>query len=303
MNNNIITSEKLEIILEKINSGKKLGRSEKIWFQNIEGVRKSGIKYMMSDYELREYSMCMNNIEYFAEKYIKIFTDDSFATIKLRDYQKEAIEHFQKNRFSIFLSSRQMGSTTFLIICFLHDMLFSKNKYSVIFSLKISSSVELMKKLKDFYKNLPFFLKMGVNNWAEKNIVFENGCKLKLLNDSPKMHDQKLDNILLYDFSHFNNAENLYYNIIPFLDDESKMIIHSSPNGNFFYKMVEDSERKEGDPMKNLFKTMKIYYWQLAGRDQKWIDERIKYIGKETFDREYGLSFYSEKLSNERKNT
>lgn len=73
----------------------------------------------------------------------------------------------------------------------------------------------------------------------------------------------------------------------------NKIIISSVPNGNnFFHKLVIDSERMDGDPLKNNFKTKRIYWWMVDGRDEKWKEIMIKYLGdKKLFDREFDLSF------------
>ena len=47
----------------------------------------------------------------------------------------------------------------------------------------------------------------------------------------------------------------------------------------------------QGDPDKNLFNTMRIYWWQVLGRDENWKNEQIKIIGTDSFNQEYGLSF------------
>ncbi len=289
----ILQEKDISLILEKFKLGKPITRSEKIWFQNIEGVRKAGIKYFMSQVELDEYVKCKNSIIYFAENYYRIRKENGdIGLVKLYDHQKEAIRHFEENRFSIFLSSRQMGISAVLSICLLHDVLFSLNKSSFIFPYKLDSGIELMRKIKDAYKTLPFFIKIGVHKWTEKTIVFENGSSVSVPIKHLQFH-MPIDNIVFVDFAFNPISEELYKNFAPLLNKGSKLIIQSSPNdNNFFYKLIEDSERKEGDPMKNNFKTLRTYYWQIDSRDKEWVKNEINKIGEELFYREYGLSFY-----------
>ena len=68
----IFTKEDIDEIIEKYKYGYLVSRSDKIWHQNLIGVRNSGIKYYMSPTELEEYIKCKFSIEYFAEEYCKI---------------------------------------------------------------------------------------------------------------------------------------------------------------------------------------------------------------------------------------
>lgn len=74
------------------------------------GVRKGGIAFAMTKEEQDEYIKCAVDINYFAEKYCKIKLEDgSTNNMRLRDYQKEILDLFNNNRFSILLASRQIG--------------------------------------------------------------------------------------------------------------------------------------------------------------------------------------------------
>lgn len=80
------------------------------------GVRKGGIAFAMTKEEQDEYIKCAVDINYFAEKYCKIKLEDgSTNNMRLRDYQKEILDLFNNNRFSILLASRQIGK------CFSHS--------------------------------------------------------------------------------------------------------------------------------------------------------------------------------------
>lgn len=106
----ILTTEKVQEILEKERLALKLHRSEKLWFNNLEGVRRRGIKFAMTPEELEEYIRCKLSVYYFAEHYCKIKLEDgSVGQMKLRDYQKDIIKLYSDNRYSILMASRQVG--------------------------------------------------------------------------------------------------------------------------------------------------------------------------------------------------
>ena len=299
-NKKIYTTELIDKIENKYNMGYKLSRYEQIYFQNIWGVRKSGIFFAMTREEIEEFIKCKLSIHYFAEQYCHIKLEDGgIGLIHLRDYQKETLEFIQTNRYVINFTSKQMGIGLVHSIYFLWVMLFGDDKIIYTMANKSMSTKELIRRMKDIYKLLPFFLKVGVTNWSEKQIAFENGSKIIGLSRSKDAAiGHKIDIFYIQDFSMIPWCEELFKNIFPTLSSykDSKFIIHSGQNGfNYFYKLVQDSERPEGDPQKNMFKTLRTYWYQVPGRDQKWVDEQIRMLGSEhRFDEEYRLCFTSE---------
>lgn len=106
----IMTSKKIDEITEKEKLALPLKRHEKLWFKNLTGVRKSGIKFAMTPDEFDEYVKCKLSVYYFAEKYCKIkLGDGTVGKMKLRDYQMDIIKLYTENRYSILMASRQVG--------------------------------------------------------------------------------------------------------------------------------------------------------------------------------------------------
>ena len=107
---NIMTTEKVNEILEKQNQALQLKRHENLWLSKLEGVRRRGIKFAMTQEEIEEYIKCKLSVYYFAEHYCKIKLEDgSVGQMKLRDYQKDIIRLYTENRYSILMASRQIG--------------------------------------------------------------------------------------------------------------------------------------------------------------------------------------------------
>ena len=71
------------------------------------------------------------------------------------------------------------------------------------------------------------------------------------------------------------------------------MMICSTPKGkNLFTDLLQNAERKDGDPLKNKFVATRVNWWEVSGRDNDWKEKEIKNLGsKEMFDREYDLKF------------
>jgi len=291
----IFTSEDISNIRKRYLAGQNISRSERLFFQTIDGTRKAGIKYLMSFEEMVEWSKCYNDIDYFINNYCKIRIEDgSIGKIQLRDYQKEILDLFKENKYSILFKSRQTGIGASLALSFLHHLLFNKNKKIVIISNKICTGNELIRKIKDAYKLLPFYLKQGLIKWNEREIIFENGSQIKSMARGFEYEDEDIVYIDEFAFIPTKILMPIFLSIFQNLKTDGKFIIGSGPNGfNLFYDLVEKSERPTGDPQKNIFKTKRVYWWQVPGRDQKWVNEQIKMIGgKKMFDRDYNLCFF-----------
>jgi len=70
-------------------------------------------------------------------------------------------------------------------------------------------------------------------------------------------------------------------------------IIVSTPNGTggLYYDIWRKSNLPEGHEAKSAFKSFKVNWWEVPGRDDNWKKETIANIGKVRFAAEYGCSF------------
>ena len=269
----VFTSQLVTETTEKINDGVVVKRFQNPWFQNEVGVRRSGLTFMMTDDEINEYINCKLDINYFAEKYCRIKTEDgSVQNIKLRDYQKKILDLYTKNRFSILCGSRQIGKTVNAAIAMLHFITFNNDKNIMIVANIRGTTIEIIDKIKNIYIQLPFFLKVGIKNWNQQSIIFENGCRIKssARSKTPAI-GYTIDFLYLDEFAHIpsNIIEPYYTAAFPTVSaiENSKIVITSTPNGmNLFYRLLSDSERPDGDPLKNNYKAMRVYWYQVAGR-------------------------------------
>ena len=68
--------------------------------------RKGNIVFDYSHEELYEIEKCANDINYFANQYSTVMTDNGLQMIKVRDYQERILDNMVENRFNIVLASR-----------------------------------------------------------------------------------------------------------------------------------------------------------------------------------------------------
>jgi len=157
-------------------------------------------------------------------------------------------------------------------IVLLHYVLFNNNKGCMIVANKGKTVIEIVRKIKDIYKLVPFFLKQGVINWNEKSITFENGCRIQTENrTSEPSIGFTIDFLYLDEFAKVpdNIVEAYYGAVVPTVSsiNNSKIVITSTPDGfNLFHKLLTDAERQVDDPLKNMYSPMRVYWHQVKGR-------------------------------------
>ena len=269
----IFTTKLVDESIDKINDGIVIKRYQNPWLKSEVGLRRSGVAFKMSPEEQKEYVRCALDVHYFVEKYCKVKREDgSIGNILLRDYQKEILDNFVNSRFNILMASRQVGKTISSAIFMLHKILFDNDKNIMIVANKGDTAVEIVDKIKSIYTLLPFFLKPGIKIWNQKSLTFENGCRIKTSarTKTPAI-GFTIDVLYLDEFAHIpsNIIEPYYTAAFPTTAavQNSKIIITSTPNGmNLFHRLLTDAERPEGDPQKNNYKAMRVYWHQVPGR-------------------------------------
>jgi hypothetical protein len=157
-------------------------------------------------------------------------------------------------------------------IAMLHFVTFNNDKNIMIVANIAGTTIEIIDKIKNIYSHLPFFMKVGIKNWNQRTIIFENGCRVKSAarSKTPAI-GFTIDFLYLDEFAHIpsNIIEPYYMASFPVVSavENSKIVITSTPNGmNLFYRLLSDAERPDGDPLKNNYKAMRVYWHQVPGR-------------------------------------
>ncbi len=311
---NVITTKKVNDILEKEKYALKLKRSETLWHNRLIGVRKAGLSFAMSKEERQEYTKCKLSVFYFAQKYCQIKREDgTIGYIELRDYQKDIIKLIDDNKYSILMASRQSGKSISAAIYILWFVLFKDNVGCMIVANKSKTTKEIINKIKGIYKLLPFYLKIGITNWNESSISLENGCRI--LTESRTAEPAigfTIDLLYLDEFAKVpeNIVRKYYGEVIPIVSavENSKIIITSTPDGyNLFWELVTNAEKPEDDDDWNGYRAMRVYWYQIKGRrDTKIVFNKNKLkqynltkTGIKSYLKEIGYKFYDKTIGNE----
>jgi len=298
--------------IEKKRSNKKIWNTKKInetiislekgdkhidtscFFEGDIELKSPDIVFEYTPEELQEFSKCMADVTYFA-KYCKIMTDDGNRYVNLRDYQVEALKIFQNNRNVVFLASRQIGKTVMTTIFIAWYICFHKERNILIVANKLSTTAEIIDKIRIIIKGLPFFLKPGIQANAVNSMKFDNGVRLYSQATTKTAAIGYTIHLLYADeFAHIhqNFIKEFYKSIYPTLSSSkiSRIIITSTANGmNFFYDIYQGA--LEG---KNSYVPYRVDWWQVPGRDEEWKRKEIANLGSEDlFNQEYGNQFMS----------
>ena len=154
-------------------------------FHGNTSLRSAGEKIEYTPEQIKEYIRCSQDILYFAEKYFHIVTiDEGKKLIELYEFQKKILKVYvdpsPDKRHLILLVPRQSGKTTVTTIYALHYILFNTDKTVAILANKQAIAVDILKRVKLAYENLPLWLQQGVNpdGWNSLSLILENGSRV-----------------------------------------------------------------------------------------------------------------------------
>jgi hypothetical protein len=263
-----VESEDGYIKVEEINVTKPL--------QLYELKLENGLKLKCADNHI---VICEN----FKEKFVTSLTKEDKVITKLGLSKVESIKKIY-GKVSMFDLSVESYNQTYYTnnilshntvssaIFILHTCLFSNDKGCMIVANKGKTVQEIIRKIKEIYKLLPFFLQKGVINWNEKSIAFDNGSRIHTENRTkdPSV-GFTIDLLYLDEFAKVpDNIINTFYGtVVPIVSSvkNSKIIITSTPDGfNLFHQLLVDGEREEEDPLKGMYAVKRVYWWQVKGR-------------------------------------
>lgn len=293
----IWTSIKMEEAADAFRKGSEYEMGNPFFEKDLRR-KKAELVFQRTDEEREDYKRVFTDIEYFAETYTKIKTQEgSYTNYKLRPYQKNFITNqYDKHRFNIWLASRQIGKSIITGICIMHYIITNTEKNILILANKGATVLEILTKIKDIYDTLPYFLKPGIVKWNEGEVIFDN--KVRIITSTTTKNSGvgfTVDFLFADEFAlvEDNIARLFWKSIYPTLTslNNSKCIITSTANGhNLFYEMYTRSVAK-----KNNFGNFITYWWEVEGRGEDWKKEQIEALGGNEilFEQEFNCQFLS----------
>tara|TARA_B100002019_G_scaffold16915_1_gene13323 strand:+ start:608 stop:2251 length:1644 start_codon:yes stop_codon:yes gene_type:complete len=266
--------------------------TESVYLGN-PNLKKANVQQEWTKEELREYKRCMDDPQYFVEKYIMIVSlDEGLVPFKLYDFQKEMIGTFHNNRFTICKLPRQSGKSTTIIAYLLHYVLFNPTVNVAILANKAATARDLLGRLQLAYEHLPKWLQQGVMSWNKGSLELENGSKILASSTSASAVRGGSYNIIFLDeFAYVpaNVAEQFFSSVYPTISSgkTTKVMIVSTPHGmNMFYKLWTDAEEQ-----RNEYVPIEVHWSEVPGRDEAWKAQTIKNTSEAQFNTEFECEF------------
>lgn len=281
----VLTGE--EIILEPVN--------ESQYYRGDKKIPKEDAEFEWTPAMVGELKRCHGDIIYFAEKYFTITNlDRGKEVIKLYTKQKQVLRSLMNNRFVCLLSSRQAGKSTLMTIYVLWMTCFFGDQRAVIVANKEQTAINIFKRVRLAYEQLPNFLKPGVKEYGKTGVVFDNDSSIGVSTTTSTAARGESINVLVCDEMAFiepHLIEDFWKSVIPVISSgkKSKIFIVSTPNGtaNKFYEIYSGAEKKETD-----WTAERIDWWDIPGRTEKWKSQMVSALGsEEAFLQEFGNSF------------
>lgn len=206
--------------------------------------------------------LCRKSPYYFISRYCS-FTLPGVGELpgsNLYYYQKEILKDFIFHKKVVLTKSRQTGLSTLMALIFFWRIVFFDSQWGVVISKDGKSSTDVYEKIKDNFKNIPYWLgvKDVINN--QKSCKFSNKSKIDTFARSKSAGRGTSPTILLLDeFGFYQTkgiAEGIVSSVVPSAAKTGAPIfIVSTPNGTtgegqLYYEQVQELKNCGGyDPM------------------------------------------------------
>ena len=256
-------------------------------------VKRDGVLQQWTPDLLQEYKKCMDNPIYFVETYVKVISlDDGMVPFVLYPYQRRMFEQFQENRFSIVLACRQSGKSISACAYLLWYVLFNPEKTVAILANKGATAREMLNRITLMLENIPFFLQPGSKALNKGSLEFSNNSRiLAAATSGSSIRGMSVNLLYLDEFAFVERAAEFYTSTYPVISagKDTKVIVTSTANGigNQFHKIWEGSVQEI-----NEFKSFRVDWWDVPGRDEKWKEQTISNTSQLQFDQEFGNTFF-----------
>jgi len=257
-------------------------KKQNIYFNSNPKLKAANVAIDYTDEQIKEIVKCMDDFVYFCVHYIKIVDQDSGQVLPfdLYDYQKDMADIYQNEKRVIVLAPRQCGKSIFTIAYLLWVGTFNNYKNIILVANKEPTAKKTLRKLKEMYMYLPFWMKQGLEEWNKKQISFENGTNIYAESTSSSGNRGDTASIVFLDEAAIiakNLWDEFYTSVYPTIASvkSAQIIITSTPKGyNHFHQLWTMANNKQND-----YKPFRVRWNQVPGRDDTYRTETIAAFG------------------------
>jgi hypothetical protein len=207
-----------------------------------------------------EWRRCAADKRYFIKNYVYIQVQPKWdqrgrTKFELFDYQEEALDTWNDNRFTVIVKARQLGFTTLAMADILWHCLFQPGSNLLLVSKNQDSANKNLGMVKFMYQFLPDWMKErgpSLQKAAEYKLEFEfpDGmkCQVKSFAGTETAGaGETATMVILDEFALMPDPTNTYRTIMPTTDAGGRLIIISTARGayNEFAKIYKGAKAKQ----------------------------------------------------------
>jgi hypothetical protein len=238
-------------------------------------LKRIGEEIEWTPFMVSEYIKCSKDPIYFIETYMKIINvDRGLINFKLYPYQREMIDSFVNNRFSIITTARQAGKSVTTCGFILWYILFNADKTVALLANKGDTAREILGKIQLAYQHLPKWLQQGSKEWNKGSMELENNSRVIAASTSTDAIRGYAINLVFIDEAAFIQGwDEFFTSVYPTISSgtETKVVLVSTPNGlNHFYKIWVNAIEK-----RNQYNHIRVSWKDVPGRDEKWKNDTL----------------------------
>lgn len=195
---------------------------------------------------------------------------------------------------NLFYSNNIVSHNTTTIAAFFSwYMCFHNDRNLAILANKQDTAFEIVSKVTNVFKGLPFFLKPGIINIGAGGMKLDNGCQLMSQATTKTAQIGYTIHVLYADeFAHIqsNIVNDFWRSVYPTLasSEISQCIISSTPASEYdlFFEIWSNAIKQ-----KNSFMPIRVDYWEVPEHDTVWAEKVKADFGEERFAQEFELLF------------
>lgn len=174
---------------------------------------------------------CQQDCVYFIENYVKIFhPTKGLKNITLYPFQKNLINHYENNDYTIYKKFRQGGFITLTVFYGLWRCMFHQDQYFLI-STKTSGEAQHKKRIVDIaLEHFPEWLYPRLTKNTADDMAFGTTGSWFAFRSLHATRGRSVTHLVIEEAAFIDNMEDKWKSIFPAVFNNSKVIVMSTPN-------------------------------------------------------------------------
>lgn len=236
-----------------------------------------------------EFRRCVSDEVYFLEEFVKIrIPGRGRSPLVLRDAQKQTLELWNSERYTVALKARQIGFSTLAAAHALWLAMFRPDTVIVMISKGEREAAKLLKKSSYGYQSLPGWLKERASECRVDNVTKMEFGHESVIESLPSGEDpgrgEAVDLAIVDEWAFLPNPEDAWASIEPITDVGGRVIGISTANGsgNFFHNHYVAAKTKNSS-----FRSIFFPWDSIPERDADWYQVKAANMPAAQLHQEY----------------